>query len=374
MPGGRPVRAALLTGATGFLGAHLASDLLTHTSLELCCLVRASNDDDAKVRLRDALQAQQLWRDDFEARIRPFAGDLSSRRVGLTEASLLRLGEEVDVIYHSAARTNLIFPYRALRPVNVGGTHELLRIAALSPPKAFHHVSSLAVFGALRSTQPSDVKEEFRVSRPAPRTSGYAQSKWVAERLVNAAAERGLQVAVYRPGRITGHSETGACSSDDSFSLMVQACIRLGIAPEIEGAIHLTPVDCVSRAIVELSRAGDSIGKAFHLMNPAAVRWYDVVETLRASQYVDRVTSFDEWRSRVSERGHSDRGGCFERLAVLLSNRQPFRQAARKVVDANTSASLAGVPRVDYPVEYVPLLKRYFRYLASATAAHSLPP
>jgi myxalamid-type nonribosomal peptide synthetase MxaA len=359
------VRAALLTGATGFLGAHLASDLLTHTSLELCCLVRASNDDDARMKLRDALQAQQLWRDDFDARIRPFAGDLSSGRMGLTESTLLRLGEEVDVIYHSAARTTLIFPYRALRAVNVGGTRELLRFAAMSPPKAFHHVSSLAVFGALRSTQPSDPQEEFRVSRPPPRSSGYAQSKWVAERLVNAAAKRGLQVAVYRPGRITGHSETGACSGDDSFSLMVQACIRLGIAPEIEGAIHLTPVDCVSRAIVELSRAEDSIGKAFHLINPAAVRWLDVLETLRVLRYVDRVTSLDEWRSRVSALAHSDRGGCFERLAVLLSNRQPFRQVARKVADANTSAGLAAVTRVNYPVEYGPLLTRYFRYLAS---------
>jgi myxalamid-type nonribosomal peptide synthetase MxaA len=39
--------------------------------------------------------------------------------------------------------------------------------------------------------------------------AGYSQSKWVSERMVEAAAERGLPVTVWRTAFIAGHSRTG---------------------------------------------------------------------------------------------------------------------------------------------------------------------
>ena len=74
---------------------------------------------------------------------------------------------------------------------------------------------------------------------------GYAQSKCVAERLVRTAAERGLPVAVYRPGRVTADSETGAESLADHTTLLLRLCIEMKTAPTSDDRVDMTPVDYV---------------------------------------------------------------------------------------------------------------------------------
>src|SRR6266566_1669889 len=286
---------ALLTGATGFLGVSLLRDLLTYTLLEVVCLVRASSEGDAIRRLRHALQSHRLWRTEFEHRIRPVIGDLAKPRLGLSDREFLALGKRIDVIYHNAAQTNLVFPYRALRPTNVLGTLEMLRLAAIAPVRSFHHISSIAVVGSALHEQQAEVKEDFCVGRSADLTNGYVRTKWVAEQLVNEAAHSGLGVSIYRPGLITGHSRTGVCNVRDTFSLMLRACIWLAVAPEFPGIVYLTPVDFVSRAIFELSRKESSRGKAFHINNPVPVSWEQVAELLRACGHVRQTMPYREW-------------------------------------------------------------------------------
>src|ERR1700741_570165 len=62
---------------------------------------------------------------------------------------------------------------------------------------------------------------------------GYAQSKWVAEGIMRLAQARGVPVAIYRPGRIGSHSQTGAANLDDSFVRLLAGCMQLGLAPDI---------------------------------------------------------------------------------------------------------------------------------------------
>ena len=57
---------------------------------------------------------------------------------------------------------------------------------------------------------------------------GYGQSKWVAERLVEQARERGMRAYIHRPGRLTGHTVTGAFNDDDFLVQLLDACGRLG--------------------------------------------------------------------------------------------------------------------------------------------------
>src|SRR5258706_15717598 len=105
---------------------------------------------------------------------------------------------------------------------------------------------------------------------------GYAQSKWVAERLVAAAKARGLPVAVYRPGMITGHSETGVSNPNDLMAAVLRGCIQLRCAPMVKTSIEMTPVDYVSAAIVQLSCDPNAPRKVFHLSNPHTVEWNDL--------------------------------------------------------------------------------------------------
>ena len=55
---------------------------------------------------------------------------------------------EVDIIIHSAAQVNLIYPYAALRRTNVFGTVNMIKLAATAKIKPLHYLSTNAVFPA----------------------------------------------------------------------------------------------------------------------------------------------------------------------------------------------------------------------------------
>ncbi|MEA2490646.1 MAG: hypothetical protein QOH21_2438, partial [Acidobacteriota bacterium] len=98
-PAGEAPHAALLTGATGFLGAFLLDELLRATPATVYCLVRAKDPDDGLRRIRENLATYGLTAD--LTRIVPLLGDLALPHLGLDEAMLQYLAEALDVIYHN---------------------------------------------------------------------------------------------------------------------------------------------------------------------------------------------------------------------------------------------------------------------------------
>src|SRR5947207_4972780 len=72
----------LLTGATGFLGAHLLQDLYQHSAATIYCLVRASNDQEARQRLQTNFARYFAHTLDPD-RIRPLVGDQAQPQLGL---------------------------------------------------------------------------------------------------------------------------------------------------------------------------------------------------------------------------------------------------------------------------------------------------
>lgn len=349
-----PCGAALLTGATGFLGRQILNDLLAWTPLTIFCLVRAADRNAAVSRLK-------RFCDD---RVVAVAGDLASPGLGLGSSEFAELAARVEVVYHSGSQVNLALPYSVLRPANVFGTQELLRFCAVPPQKRFHYVSTTKVFGY--SIYERECTEDLLVPGPPPLSSGYAATKWVAEQLVNSAAKRGLAVSIFRPGMITGHSQTGASNENDALSLLITACIHLALAPELEAELHLTPVDFVSRAVVEFSRMPSSAGKAFHLMNPSRVDWKQVVRVLQSVGAVRGAAPLPEWRSLLGSRARETGEAVFCRLNMLLNASQaPFSALKRRIASENTATSMALVEGLSYPTDMGSLLRRYVEYLAA---------
>src|SRR5262249_32673344 len=139
-------RNAFLTGATGFTGVYLLVEILNTTPATVHCLVRAADDAAARERVVRHLKNYGLWRDEYATRIRALAGDLEQARLGLPEARFGELAEQLDVIYHGAGSVNMAFPYGRLKPANVNGTREVLRLAGTASTKPVHFLSSIAVF------------------------------------------------------------------------------------------------------------------------------------------------------------------------------------------------------------------------------------
>ncbi|WP_437755356.1 amino acid adenylation domain-containing protein [Sorangium sp. So ce1389] len=266
-----PPRRVLLTGATGFLGAFLLRDLLGQTCAAVHCLVRAPDAARGLARIRRSLEAYALWEPAMSARIVAVPGDLKKPLLGLTPAGFNVLAERIDTIYHAGAEVNYIKPYASHKAANVLGTQEILRLSCRGRTKPVHYVSTLGVFGHVGYfTGVQIVRESDDLERWADHLHtdmGYSQSKWVAEKLVSIARSRGVPVTIFRPGFITGHSETGAANVSDFASRMIKGCLEMGCAPDLpDQSKEFVTVDYVSRAIVHLSRRPEALGKAFHLV------------------------------------------------------------------------------------------------------------
>nr|WP_245940115.1 amino acid adenylation domain-containing protein [Stenomitos frigidus] len=291
-----------LTGATGFIGAFLLPELLyRYPEAKIYCLVRAENPEAASNRLRNCLERYELWQDAFGVRIIPVIGDLTQPLLGLSELEFCELAARLDVIYHSGALVNLVYPYSALRNANVLGTETVLRLATQAKTIPVHYMSTIDVFHSAdyRATP-------LRLETDTPLncegyTEGYAQSKWVAEKLVMAARDRGLPVCVYRIGMVVGHSQTGAFQLDNLICRMIKGFIQLGSAPELDLEMVLAPVDYVVRAIGHLSQQPSAWGKTFHLVSPHVLSLNHLVAAMETLNSPLKRLPYIQWQAQLAE-------------------------------------------------------------------------
>ncbi len=290
-----------LTGGTGFLGAFLIQELLQKTRVDVYCLVRAANTDEGKKRIQQNLARYALWQDNFSDRVIPVLGDLSQPLLGLSPAQFQMLAGKIDAVYHSAALLNYVYPYSALKAANVLGTQEILRLACQFKVKPVHYVSSVAVFESAAYAG-KVVKEQDDFEHCEGIYLGYSQTKWVAERLVKIAGDRGLPVTIYRPPLIAGHSKTGFSNVDDFICLMLKGCVQLGSFPDIDYMLDMSPVDYVSQAIVYLSQQKESIGKAFHLQHPQPIHISKFFEWVKSLNHPVQLMPYEQWQADVLNR------------------------------------------------------------------------
>ncbi|MFF2083156.1 amino acid adenylation domain-containing protein [Nocardia sp. NPDC058176] len=361
-----PAQAALLTGATGFVGIHLLRELLDRTPARVWCLVRAEDTDAAHRRIVATMDRFGLDATDVRDRVVPLPGDLAAPRLGLSEADWSTLAAEIDVIYHNGAKVNHLEPYETLRAANVGGTAEVLRLAVTTRVKTLHYVSSVSV--AVGIDHRGIVAEDTMIEAAAVPRNGYLASKWVAEQLVLAAAARGLPVAVHRPGLVSGATGHGAVSSDDAFWTLIRAAAHLGIAPEIGAArVTLAPVDYVARAVVALAAARHPNTEIYHLVNQEPTPVVDILDVVRESGYPVEVIGVEDAAHRLADRisEHTD----LMRAALIAENYLGGGGDALLVDDRGARAALAGTgvvcPRVDEAV--------LRRYIAGFVASGLLP-
>jgi thioester reductase-like protein len=267
----------LLTGATGFLGGAVLSALLERTDLHVVTLSRRP-------------------RGRREPRVTEVQGWLDRERLGLDARAFAALAD-VDAVYHVAANTNVWLPYAGLRADNVLGTRHVIELCCALGAH-LHHVSTAGVFADPSVPQDVVADETFDLASLRGVAGGYAQSKWVAERLCAAAAARGLPVTIYRPGRLAAFADGTGPSRDLGLGLFA-LCLELGCAPDLDVAVDLTPVDWAAHALVHLSRRETAAGETWHLLQDEPERFDRLHAMLDGIGVPLRRLPFFRWHQAV---------------------------------------------------------------------------
>lgn len=313
-----PPATILLTGATGFVGAHILHDLLRTEIETVFCLVRAADDARARRRIVDTLAAYDLPISDADPRIVVLKGDLEQPDLGLAPGIRDHLAASLDAIVHAGAMVNFLHDYRRHRTANVDGTAALLRLAARGRPKRFVHLSTLSVFPLGDGPPDGGIAETATPLDGTGIDGGYNQSKWVAERLASAARERGLFVDICRLGEIMPHARTGIANPTALSDLILRGCLILGLRPPMPWAFDYTPVDFIGRAVAALLCRPDAVPQTFHLLDAARTSFDTVLDGFAAAGFPLRPVGYPEFFAALEAAcrhpGQADRD-----LASLLS-------------------------------------------------------
>jgi len=360
-------RAVCLTGATGFLGAYVLDELLRTTGAAIYCVVRPNDCGATIQRIVGQLHSYDLWKDEFASRIHPVEGDLAQPCFGLSKARFVELAATTDVIYHCAGWLNMAFPYPRLKPSNVIATQEVLRLAGLVQTKPVHFLSSMVVFFSEAHTGDDLLREDDAPRYHPTLKGGYSKSKWVADRLVAGARERGLPACIYRPVRIMGHSLTGAINDlSDVLPLLIKGCILLGKYPGFDIKVTMVPVDFISRAMVHFAGQESSWGHAYHFFHPAPIEWRKLMSIMQSLGYPLQEVGYDQWwrelKQRIQETDDSEGEKSFLATLMLALTAPHFLFFKRPPLDAtNTRQGLEGTG-IEYPPIDDALISRYVSY------------
>jgi nucleoside-diphosphate-sugar epimerase len=235
---------ALITGATGFIGRHLARHLIATQG----CLVRGL--------ARSPQAAEDLAMLGAEV----VEGDLTD------PASLRTAIQGRHLVFHTAGWVGERGTREQAWEVNVTGTQNLVEVSLEAGLDRFVHLSSCAVYASL---QAFDIDENTPTRM---RGNPYADSKVAAEGIVfRAHRERGLPAVVARASQVYGPGSR-------QFTLRPVEVIKAGKMILVNGGRYLCKpvyIDNLVDGLILCAKVPRAIGEAINLTDGIAVPWRD---------------------------------------------------------------------------------------------------
>ena len=302
-----PAKCVLVTGASGFLGAHLVRELLCGGADTVLCLMR----DGDRARLLSALihYFGADWCADNSWRISAAAGDVSKPCFGMETGDYAAVLSRIGAVYHCAADVRHYASDSRSIDTNAAGTVNAAE-AAMTAGVPFNHVSTMSVSGEyiVRDPEAAAVYTEadFDIGQNW-QDNIYVRGKFTAEGEVYDRVERGLCARVYRLGRLVGRDSDGMFQpnpASNAVYLTFRGIQAVGAMPESMAAapIDLTPIDFTARAIVALSKADAPV---CHIADPAPIPMIDAVRAIKPDTRVVSDGAFAALLGEAAKAGYA---------------------------------------------------------------------
>ncbi|WP_052339373.1 non-ribosomal peptide synthetase [Gorillibacterium massiliense] len=339
----------LLTGATGYLGAHLAYELLTATDAVVRLLVRPKPGVKALSRIRETLDGYfgPHFSSMYLHRISVLEGDFVEPRLGLDDEDYGELIQSVQSIIHAGADVRHFGDSETFQTTNVQGTENLLALVKTNRNIAFHYVSTLGIpedmaFAGCWNRSGSDVHTFYNTALD----NVYTNSKLAGEKLVAQAAIEGYPCSIYRAGNLSCHSATGRFQkniNENYFYRMIKGFLLLGKAPMVDTFVDITPVDFASRFMVSLMKRSQ-FGEIYHICNPEQVHYSSLISVLRNMGYSLEMATLRDFNTWVLSRGNAVSKEGVQLVMAMLDGdgvrNSPFRFSCEASLDKTEMVDL----------------------------------
>ncbi len=348
----KAAEAHLVTGFSTFTARRLAR-LLAERGDKVFVLCQKKFEDTARAFAKECSDSG------LPGPVEVLVGDVLDLDLGLSGREIRRLAREVTRVHHLASIYYLGETLGLTERVNVGGTRNVLGLAADLPRlQRFVFFSTAFVAGDRTGVILEDELWEGQRFRNA-----YERTKFEAEQLVRSRM-KDLPISVMRPSVIVGDSRTGEIDRLDGPYFLMRTLVHMPVdlpLPLLEGGVHplnMVPVDYVVAAADALARDPRAAGLTFHLTDP---------NPLSARKVFDLVADL---AGRRRPRGSLPSAGI--RLAMKLPGIERFLRPQRHFIEycsrlviyncMNTLTCLAGtgIGCPPFPT-YAPVLVRFIQ-------------
>jgi thioester reductase-like protein len=279
--------AIFLTGSTGYIGAHVAANLLDTHGAALSVLVRGKDAQDSALRLWRALQLHMdfpRFYEHLQTRIRIFPGDLTAPQFGLNRDDYDRLIHTTDSVVHCAASLNRKSEKSCLN-VNLRGTLEVVQLARRSHYyhglRRFTNVSTVAVAG---KRQNEIVTEDRSIEWDRSDYDPYARTKKFCEHMVRELLPD-VPITIFRPSIVLGDSRYADTTQFDMVKAFVFLAGLKALPFRPTDKIDIVNVDFVAEAIATLHQKAEPRYDTYHLSSGTGSQTFrDLTRALAAAQ------------------------------------------------------------------------------------------
>jgi dihydroflavonol-4-reductase len=229
------VARTLITGATGFIGSHLAG-LLVARGHDVAVLLRPQTPPGALADLP----------------VTVLRADVRDRR------AVRRALKGAEGLFHLAGTTNLAAPRETVFALNVEGTRIVLEEALRAGIGRVVYTSSVAAVGPAPPGRTADETTIWNAGRYA---IPYVDAKHEAEMIALRLIARGLPAVIVNPAHVLGPGDPGRSST-----AIVRRFMRRQIPAYVDGTLNIVGVEDVARGHVLAAERGE-VGERYILGN-----------------------------------------------------------------------------------------------------------
>ncbi|MBQ6381886.1 MAG: amino acid adenylation domain-containing protein [Clostridia bacterium] len=307
----------LITGATGYMGAHLLAQYLMEEKGTAYCMLRKGKFDSAKQRLQNIMYYyfDDRYEKEIQERVEVFDGDV-------TDYACFEVFEKepIDTVFNCAANVKHFSNGTDIEDINVGGAVNCAKLCEALGARLIHF-STISVSGTTLDMEAlsKHTLDEQTLYFGQTLDNKYTSSKLMAERMVlEAAAEKGLDAKVIRVGTLAARESDGEFQINfltNNFMGRLRSYSMLGCFPYtmIENQVCMGPIDTSCAAFLKLARTPKACC-LFNAVNNHTLPTGDIIRRMNKSGMKIDFVEYDVFAKALHEAQEDP-----EKAAILSS-------------------------------------------------------